>query len=1678
MNNNCIVIFEKNNGWYVIPEYLFNITNFNYIIKYVNGIDLQPKLLPDYIKLSNLGQNIKYYDVIDNPISSVISLLYKKSNFWEQYFLNIISSMNNIQFINKIQTLKSIYKNLNDKIKIFLFNLYYKLYFLKNNNKYFNFILNNKTETEKFLEYNNLLNIQNEKYDIDIVYNYCKQNSLLFENYKDNVLPYNSLIILFMLNMLYSSNDILMTFWKKYSTTYNNNINNNIIINNNNLENEWTDNIKSYLLKFSGVINIKNQIFDNFNKLYIFTFQEILNKFNLFTLKDPTYIYIQLKIIISRFYKIPNSQLNFNNYFLITKYPDLNYESYYNLDNYNYIYSIEENKYSTLNKLPNKLVNDEMSNLTFVNLQNIYSIIANDLINILISSLNLNNATISFLILWRNIINIRLYKQHIEYYNTISTNSKIKNIGIERDLTLYYSITPSNLFLLNDFKNSFYEMFYKNSFIGSLNINSNNLYKLLETIYNVKNNLLNSVLETSKKNFYKLSITNNYNIDNFIYIVKDNKILIKYNNYYDTNSIISLLYKDNSTKIIYSQIQYEFYNNILYLAFYSININFISNNQILINKNNYNYKNLITDTNNNLIITLNDNIILNAIFNINIPILLFYNDNNDLNYTNFNINKFILLNKFSNNEPNINNINDINILIPDYIYNSNKIKILVIEYFTKNDILICPELTFTLNIYSNNINNNIINEGKHLYCISYCIDDIESNVSLPLEINLSTNQFIKIDNIPISNNINVNKRKIYRTKSNDNTFYLLYVINDNTTTFFTDNINDSNLGLELQTITTNIINDLPFIDNNILKIPIYIKKSNNKYYITDYENNIYIFDKNLKQYKQIYIETLDSNYEYLENTKFNFINNKIILTNYLDYESDYLYYLVNNNNLRDTIKIIPDKKKTCFNYTMKLSTNLNIGTYFYKFSLFNSNNNDESFLSCNYRIINNNNNTINITNNINLTSFSYDSIKIYRTKDITNNNNIIFYKLDIINNISNINYIDIKNDNLLVDKINIPLSDYQIDISYENNGNVNIGIHNYIFIYYNSITLKKSLPSNIYSINLLQQSKVIFNIPNNIYIDYDKILVYRTKSNNSNDYYYIDNISISINIFNDIINDESLNIKLNNPFSLVPTDFNINETIIYNYKYYYAYYFYNSINNKQSILYFSTIDIINYNNNIFINNLNNINDYDKIYIYRSYINNNNNYFYIDTINLSNNNTLYIDNKKDFELIKPLFIPYNNLNLDLTFTFINNGNILNGIYNYKFIYKSNNINFTPLIYFNNLLSLNTIQNNNNSFTVTLTSNQNIIINNIPLYTNYTCYLYRTKLNDNNYYLVDIINNNYYIDNKNDNILNELLVNNLNYSLLSNNPNIDSGTYYYKFIYYNSNYKTFETLEYKIIVNILSNIQINIPVYNNFNVYIYRTKLNDIELKYYYVGFINSQSEHFIDNISNLNLNKILNNNMISYSSISDNLNINKYNYKILYYNDENDITALNSNILYISYEHNIIINDIPIYNYYNKIKLYRTCINSINNYYYVNTFNINSTNIIDNIIDSNLGLSLTPINFISIINGNLNPGIYNYKIIYYNSITNNKSVDSQTFLVTLSEKCNINITNINNYKNFDSIILYRTKSNQNIFYYINTFNINNLIIDNINDNNLNILLDNNNYNILIHSYYIYEECIKY
>jgi hypothetical protein len=124
-----------------------------------------------------------------------------------------------------------------------------------------------------------------------------------------------------------------------------------------------------------------------------------------------------------------------------------------------------------------------------------------------------------------------------------------------------------------------------------------------------------------------------------------------------------------------------------------------------------------------------------------------------------------------------------------------------------------------------------------------------------------------------------------------------------------------------------------------------------------------------------------------------------------------------------------------------------------------------------------------------------------------------------------------------------------------------------------------------------------------------------------------------------------------------------------------------------------------------------------------------NYYYMDSIQ-NNNNIYYVDEITDNQLNLPLFIPYNNFNTDITITNINYGNINVGTYFYKIIYVNNNINFTPF----------------NIFTINVMSLQNVLLTNIPMYDNYNCLLYRTKLNNSNiYYLVSSVTSNYFLDN---------------------------------------------------------------------------------------------------------------------------------------------------------------------------------------------------------------------------------------------------------------------------------------------------------------------------------------------
>jgi hypothetical protein len=208
-NMNCLLFYVKDDGWYLIPQVLFSLSNFTQYISNIDSILIEKYVLYDYLKYSNYGQQLKYYQINDNIISPINNILRVNSNFWEQYWLDYIySNSNNIVFSNPIQTLKLTYNSIYLLIKNRIFNQYYLYNFINNNISYFNFQFSSitnttdeygntinaideygniikKTEIERYYDYKNSFEIATQpenldKFDIDIVYKYCIANFLNF----------------------------------------------------------------------------------------------------------------------------------------------------------------------------------------------------------------------------------------------------------------------------------------------------------------------------------------------------------------------------------------------------------------------------------------------------------------------------------------------------------------------------------------------------------------------------------------------------------------------------------------------------------------------------------------------------------------------------------------------------------------------------------------------------------------------------------------------------------------------------------------------------------------------------------------------------------------------------------------------------------------------------------------------------------------------------------------------------------------------------------------------------------------------------------------------------------------------------------------------------------------------------------------------------------------------------------------------------------------------------------------------------------------------------------------------------------------------------------------------------------------------------------------------------------
>ena len=110
-----------------------------------------------------------------------------------------------------------------------------------------------------------------------------------------------------------------------------------------------------------------------------------------------------------------------------------------------------------------------------------------------------------------------------------------------------------------------------------------------------------------------------------------------------------------------------------------------------------------------------------------------------------------------------------------------------------------------------------VDNGSHSYKITYVNDTGETELgaasnSVTVD---DTHKQVSLTDIPTSSSGSVTKRKIYRTKAGGSDYYYLATINDNTTTTYTDNTADANLGTEISNNRRNDTYGKVIIDNKV-----------------------------------------------------------------------------------------------------------------------------------------------------------------------------------------------------------------------------------------------------------------------------------------------------------------------------------------------------------------------------------------------------------------------------------------------------------------------------------------------------------------------------------------------------------------------------------------------------------------------------------------------------------------------------------------------------------------------------------------------------------------------------------------------------------------------------------------------------------------------------------------------
>jgi len=509
-NNFNTFLFKISSNLYLIPEYLLDITNFEYDkLQFIEIKDFFNTNINNYI--SNY-ENIFFAKIKQTYLNNeLIDLLHSYSNIIDKNYLTYILSSSNVIFSKNLLS-KSNYNNYVKKIKddLFFFNYQYNNQIDKNV-KFYEIFDNNQNEISYYYYLKNILpNLDNidDSILLDINYNYTYfiSNNISLDNLEKSIveMPY---ILFFILKNFYSDINYKFTIFKNFELNENK-INSNINNTNFFINTEWNNNFNLHLNIKDSLENTLSPLFTNFKIDYNNVKINLSNNFTNNKIKDPINLWKKLFTIQNRFLKIIG--VNSTN---------INYTNYNNFINE---LNIIETKYESLTTLESV-----DSSLVFV-------LLVTELLNSIVNEEIYYDT--SFIKLFCNKIVNFLYLKF--YRNERSTDQNL--------LKIYFNLELDNIITSNILSEELEKLYYKNSFISVIPtesiLNSLDLVKQQFSSVNSTNGLSStSLLDCYEEFVIKTEyIITNFEIEDQYVKFNKNEVNFKNGKYFIKNSNINI----------------------------------------------------------------------------------------------------------------------------------------------------------------------------------------------------------------------------------------------------------------------------------------------------------------------------------------------------------------------------------------------------------------------------------------------------------------------------------------------------------------------------------------------------------------------------------------------------------------------------------------------------------------------------------------------------------------------------------------------------------------------------------------------------------------------------------------------------------------------------------------------------------------------------------------------------------------------------------------------------------------------------------------------------------------------------------------------------------------------------------------------------------------------------------